>query len=140
MPPYIVLDLKWVWAFTIYYTFGFMWGVAAVVNQQILIVETVGSIYDSFWTAAVALLSGALAILTQTRRAGAESWVTLLWVAIVVVLPIAAIASFAGGDTDRGPASFSTFMYIIFPLARFVYLRLKVRDEKDLTIPTVGSS
>lgn len=131
MPPYIVLDLKWVWAFTIYYTFGFIWGVSAVVNRQLAVAEVFPDA-EVYWTAAVALLSFALAILTQTKLPGLESWVTLLWVATVILLPISAIASFASGDSDRAAASFSTFMYLIFPIARFVYLRLKVRDEANL--------
>lgn len=129
MPPYIVLDLKWVWAFTVYYALGFLWGATAVVKRQF----TVGAVFpdvETSWTIGVAVLSLALAILCQTNLARIESWVTVAWLAVVVILPAASFALFLQGSAG-GANTFSSLMYMTFPFARFVYLRFKVRDLKE---------
>lgn len=128
----VVLSANYVWAYTVYYGIAALWGMLATRNGLAAILETGGAGYESVYTVLLAVVSGILAFLTQTEAARTEKYFTLAWLAIVVAYPAAVIYQWiVESDINRAAPSASTFLYLIFPFARFVYLARKTRRGTD---------
>lgn len=127
----VVLDERYVLAYTVYYAIAGLWGILAIRNGFSVVQETAGSAWEILFASLVTVLSLVLSCLTLTNAQKTEKWTTLAWVAIVVGVPASAIYQWlAEGDVTRAAGSASTFLYLIFPFARFVYLSFRTRKVK----------
>lgn len=124
----IVLDERYVYAYTIYYGIASLWGVLAFRNGLASVSDTGGGGAEAWFAFTLAAVSGVLAGLTTSNAQRAEKWLTVAWCAIVAVYPTAIIYQWiVENDIDRAAPSASTLMYLIFPAFRFVYLIRKTR-------------
>jgi len=127
----VVLDERYVYAYTVYYALAAIWGLLATRNGLVAIAETAGRGYEAGFTFLLAVLSGVLCMLTTSSAQRVEKWFTLAWCALVSAFPTAVIWQWiVEGDLTRAPGSASTFMYLVFPAARFVYLVFKTRRPR----------
>lgn len=127
----VVLDERYVYAYTLYYSLAGVWGLLATRNGLLTIAETAGRGYEAGYTFLLAIVSGVLAALTITDAQRVEKWITLLWCALVSAIPTSTFWQWiVEGDAARAPATPATLMYLVFPAARFVYLLLKTRRPR----------
>lgn len=127
----VVLDERYVYFFTAYYTLAAAWGLLATRNGLLSISEAGGAGAEALVSFAIAVLSGALAFLCTTDAQRLEKWLTALWITVVAAFPAATIYLWlAENDLNRAAPSASTLMYLVFPFARFVYLASKTRRPR----------
>jgi hypothetical protein len=127
----VVLDPRYVYAFTVYYSLAALWGLLATRNGIAAIYDTGGAGYEAGFAFGLAIVSAVLAFLTTTDHGRVEAWVTLLWVMLVVAFPAAAAYQWAvEGDINRAAPSAAAFMYLVFPAFRWFYLvRKRAREN-----------
>jgi hypothetical protein len=128
----VVLDERYVYAYTVYYGIAAVWGILVARNGLFLLEETGGAGYEAVVTFLLAAVSAVLAFLTLTNAARAEKWVTIAWMMTLAAFPGAAIYQWAAaGDTSRAGTVASTLIYLVFPFARYIYLTRKTRKVTD---------
>lgn len=136
----VVLDGRYVYAYSVYYGIAALWGLMAGAFGFAAIQDTGGQFVESLWPMGVGitslilciftLIAGAEENYTETVTARWETVFTLIWLAIVMVLPIAVIYQFVvEADVTRAPGSVSTFLYLTFPTARWIYLLLRAKKR-----------
>ncbi len=138
----VVLDGRYVYAYTAYYGIAAVWGIVAGINGLLPISETGGPLIESLWPLAVGIVStilftftfaaGKIENYTDILTARVEKHFTLLWIAIVSALPVAVIYQFVvEADVSRAASSVSTFLYLVFPVARWIYLTIRAKKKRN---------
>lgn len=127
----VILEPRYVFAYTVYYGLAAVWGLFATRNGIVLIYEVGGAGYEAVFTFLLAGVSGVLSFLTVTDAQRVEKWVTLVWLALVIAIPVAALLEWAGGDVSRAGGVASSVIYLVFPFVRYVYLERRTKRPRN---------